>query len=188
MISSDSDQMKVDTDIPTSNSGSIYASSSSNILKKIDENSLNDHMNTLCEACYWRYRLVPDIVKGTLSDILREVLEFISATEVKNSFIKISEMDKMLGSLDNNGLEELSTMVQECMKNEDWKALIVHRTYIWITTAGSRLIATTAKLRNPKVPNVALGVPIELSALHFFSVLTFHSYFVLAQEMVRLRS
>ena len=159
MISSDSDQMKVDTDIPTSNSGSIYASSSSNILKKIDENSLNDHMNTLCEACYWRYRLVPDIVKGTLSDILREVLEFI-----------------------------LSTMVQECMKNEDWKALIVHRTYIWITTAGSRLIATTAKLRNPKVPNVALGVPIELSALHFFSVLTFHSYFVLAQEMVRLRS
>ena len=29
---------------------------------------------------------------------------------------------------------------------------------------GSHLIATTAKLRNPKVPKVAMGVPIEYSA------------------------
>ena len=41
---------------------------------------------------------------------------------------------------------------------------------------GSHLIATTAKLRNPKVPNVTMGVPIEYSAPPFVA---FHSAMML---------
>jgi hypothetical protein len=49
--------------------------------------------------------------------------------------------------------------------------------------AGSRLISTTGKLRNPKMPNVASGVPIEYSALrlvpfHFAMMLTSFLLFV----------
>jgi hypothetical protein len=50
-------------------------------------------------------------------------------------------------------------------------------------TVGSHSIATTEKLQNPKVPNVALGVPIEYSCASFFPVSCLHP----AHRLSRLR-
>jgi hypothetical protein len=58
--------------------------------------------------------------------------------------------------------------VRSGVEKNNWVGLITRISDYRIV--GSRLIATTAKLRNPKAPSVALGVPIEYSALHFFSL------------------
>ena len=77
---------------------------------------------------------------------------------MKDRFINKSNRNTLLGHMDNNGIEEWKTVVLSCLEKNDWTPLIQHCTYMWITTAGSFLITTTAKLQNLKVPNVALGI------------------------------
>lgn len=63
------------------------------------------------------------------------------------------------------------------LEMDDWSSLIKYCIYISdYCMVGLHLIATTAKLRKQKVLKVALGVPMEYSALHFFP---FHSGIVL---------
>lgn len=184
-----SDEMEVDTE--QQNSGSMSASSSSDILGKINLDALNNNLTAFSKNNYWRDRLDANECRPFSHLILYEILvKLLWESGEVDGMIKESDIFVMLQRLGDGELEDLKATVRECAEENDWKALIVHRTYIWITTAGSRLTATTAMLRSPKVSNVVVGVPIEYSALHFFpfhctTVLTFHSSFVLAQRMVR---
>jgi hypothetical protein len=75
--------------------------------------------------------------------------------------------DDIVKGFNRDEVEEWKAGVRRGVETNDWSGLITHRTYIshyWMV--GSHLITTTAKLRKRKVPNVALGVLIEYSALH----------------------
>ena len=66
------------------------------------------------------------------------------------------------------------------MQNNGWIALIKHCTYIsGYLAVGSCLIVITGKLKEPKMSNVALGVPIEQSKLIPFNLIFFQSVVLL---------
>jgi hypothetical protein len=100
----------------------------------------------------------------------------LAATDAKSSVIAAPnspDAEAIVNSFNEKELGEWKVGVRRGVETNDWTGLIKHRTYISdYRMLGSRLMATTAKLRKRKVLNVALGVPIEYRALHFFP---FHS-------------
>jgi hypothetical protein len=133
------DQMDVDL-TPSSSSGSLSVSSSSEILdtKGLDLVALNDHMKTCGEKGYWRARFAkysdtPNGMKCLILEVLTDLLEKL---EARNHFINKSDTSAMLERLDDDGLKEWKDRVWECVRTNDWRALIVHRAYIWISTSG----------------------------------------------------
>jgi hypothetical protein len=68
--------------------------------------------------------------------------------------------------------EELQQWKAGMWSGVDWVGLIEHSTYI----SGGWIVLNRNHSKAPKVQNIALGVPIEYSALHFLS---FHSAMML---------
>ena len=125
-------------------------SSSSGILDD-DKDKLNNHMKAICKRCYWR-NLMDDAqasdaskdFERVFSIILSELLGNIEDAKMKNNLIEISEVCDFVRRLDSDhGLGKWKATLQDCMEKNDWTALILHRTFIWVTTSRSCLIATT---------------------------------------------
>jgi len=99
----------------------------------------------------------------------------------------------LVESFDEDKLEKWKAGVRSSVGNNDWSGAIPYRTCSSdCRIMGSRSNVTTVKLQNPKImiPDVALGVAIEQSMLHFLPfycamMLISHSSFALSQKMVR---
>jgi hypothetical protein len=168
------DKMDVDNSKPEP----ISASSSIEKLdtSKLDLDALNEIMKSHCNHKAWdvlleRAKQDASIWQPLFCDVLQHLTSALEATEAKSSVISppnLPDAKAIVNSFKEKELEEWKVGVLHGVQTNDWAGLITHRTYILdYCMVGSRLIATTAKLRKPKVRNVALGVPIELSALHF---------------------
>ena len=107
MMDSNFDQMEVDTE---QLSRSMTFSCSSDILGKLNLDVLNNNMIALSEKNYWRNRL----------DVYERIDLILSLFDV---LVQLGRE-----------LEGLKATVRECAEKNDWTALIVHRTYIWITS------------------------------------------------------
>ena len=91
-------------------------------------------MITLSEKNYWRDRL--DVYERIdlillLFDIL---VQLGRESEAACGIVEISDIFAMLERLGDDELKGLKATVRECAEKNDWTALIVHCTYIWITS------------------------------------------------------
>ena len=175
------DQM--DVDVP-----SISASSSLEKLDpaELDLDGLNDCMKERCRISTWQYRV--RLAEGDTSmwqqlfvEVLKCLTRALAATDAIIATPSDDSADDIVKGFNKDEVEEWKAGVWRGVETDDWSGLITHRTYIsdyWMV--GLHLIATTAKIRKRKVPNIALGVPIEYSAVHFFP---FHSAIVLKYRL-----
>ena len=131
MMDSNFDQMEVDTE---QLSRSMTFSCSSDILGKLNLDVLNNNMIALSEKNYWRDRL--DVYERIdLILLLFDVLVQLGReSEAACGIVEISDIFAMLERLGDDELKGLKATVRECAEKNDWTALIVHRTYIWITS------------------------------------------------------
>ena len=70
-----------------------------------------------------------------ISTVLVILTAELAASKMKDTFIASlthSGAKVILNGLDDKGLEELKAGVRDGVEKNDWSALIVHRTYIWI--------------------------------------------------------
>ena len=183
------DPMDVDPTISTS-------SSSSEIYPELDlTNSERDNvaaeMNSISNACYWKMILeasdskglgCPDEISAGIFTYFTEVLGRIA---VKSSIIACPTPQRAMEILKGFNEKESKSWaagVRSGVLEGDWDDLIQLRMYFLDSqTIKLPLIVTTAKLRIPKMRKVALGVPIEQSALHccpfnFAMIFTSHSF------------
>ncbi len=132
---------KMDVDITPSSSGGISASSSSSEkldLSELDLNAFNDHMKTLCERRFWLNCIEladgdADGWQGLIADVLTNLMEALEGTNMKDRFINREDARAFVLRLDDDGLKRWKAGVRDGVEKNDWTALIVHRTYIWIT-------------------------------------------------------
>jgi hypothetical protein len=187
------DHDEMDVDIP--NLGGLFASSSTLNIVGLDLDTLNHNMKRSSKSYQWQ--LLIDSNPGDegwlrlFSDVLMRLTMELATTDMKSKFIASPNLNHsydLVKSFNKEEVEQWKAGTRSGVERDDWADLIKHRTYIsdyYYRMVGSRLIATTAKLRNRKVSNVAPGVPIEYSAPRFFpfhsaTMLTSRSSFVLA--------
>jgi hypothetical protein len=135
------DKMEVDNVevVPASSSGTVSASSSSSEkldLTELGLDELNDKMERRCRFYHIEQAEAdPSLWQLLISSVLVILAEELATSKMKDSFIASlshSGADDIVNGLDNKGLEELKAGVRDGMENNDWSALIAHRTYIWI--------------------------------------------------------
>src|SRR5882762_7438970 len=178
-------------DVDASGSETISASSSFEKLDtaKLDMDALNQSMQNHCDYRGWDLRIDraehnANVWQPLISDVLVCLTATLVATDAKSSFIaepNDTGAKVIVEGFNEKELEVWKVGVQRGVEMNDWSGLITHRTYISdYRMFGSHVIATTVKLRKRKVPNVALGVPIEYSAFGFFP---FHSAIMLTSYL-----
>ena len=134
------DQMDVDSDIHTTSSLPLSSSFEAKLLKELDLIALNDCMKTTCEDEVWQYHI--NLGTGSTRAIIRDVLEKLLkelAANMRISFVSPLEAKTIANSLDDDELKQWKAMVRDGVEKDDWSALIVHRTYIWIIPTGGSL-------------------------------------------------
>ena len=125
------DQMDVDSKIHTS-LGLPMSSSSEKLLKELDLNALKDYMELKCKQGLWLPRLDIDDSQNLIDAVVYSLMKELETTKMKNSFISRLEAMIVVDRLDEDELVKWKAMVRDGVEKEDWTALIVHRTYIWI--------------------------------------------------------
>jgi hypothetical protein len=181
------DQMEVD--VPTPYGLEPFPTSSS--FEKLDpaELDLDELNNTMQHRCHMWQPLMDQaegdaslkLWKMLISSVIMYLTSALAATDAKSSVIATPTVDgaeDIVKGFNEAEWEHWKAGVRTGVEKNEWISLITHSTYILnYLMVGSRLIATAAKLRKRKVPNVALGVPIEYSAFdfsHFILLLCSH--------------
>jgi hypothetical protein len=165
----------MDVDVTTSSECLATSSSFERLdLAELDLEPLNDKMRDRCRLSWWRARIEmteddPSFWQPVFCEVLLYLMSALQTTDAKSSVIATPiDTEAIVKSFNEKESGEWEVGVRHGVETNDWTSLITHRTYISdYRMPGSHLIATTGKLRKPKVRNVALGVPIELSAPHF---------------------
>jgi hypothetical protein len=96
-------------------------------------------------------------------DILSRLTEVLALTAVKDSIIpsphRIRAME-IVNRFNENEFELWKAGVRKGVENNSWSDLIAHRTYVSNSRTMRSPFIMATKLRNPKMRNVALGVPV----------------------------
>jgi len=122
-----------------------------------------------------------------LRNVLLALTNLLAATSLKSKVIGPlgwGEAEAMVSGFNGEQLKKWKDATRKAVETDDWTDLIQLSMYPSDPLVCPCLNNITAKLKNPKVPKVAQGVPIELRVFRFvpfhpLMMFTFSSSFVM---------